>query len=269
MLQRTRPSISAFFPAYNDAGTIASMVVTVLLTLRELTDDYEVLIIDDGSRDHTPRVLDELARVYPAEVRVIRHPQNRGYGAALRSGFTHARKEWVFYTDGDAQYDPRELRRLAALVNPRSDLINGWKIERNDPRHRIVIGRIYQHFVRLAFGLKLRDVDCDFRLIRRRVFDAIELTSDSGVICVELMKKVQDAGFQIEETPVHHFHRAYGKSQFFNFRRLLQVARDLSKLWWRLVVRAEQRKAATGAGKLPAVSSGAPREERLEGSGDP
>src|SRR5512145_2826207 len=92
-------SISAFFPAYNDAGTIASMVVTVLLTLRELTDDYEVLVINDGSKDHTPQVLDELARIYPNEVRIIHHPKNRGYGGALRSGFANARKEWIFYTD--------------------------------------------------------------------------------------------------------------------------------------------------------------------------
>lgn len=232
-------SISAFFPAYNDAGTIASMVVTSLLTLRQLCDDYEVIVINDGSRDHTPQVLDELARIYPNEVRIVHHVQNRGYGGALRSGFKAATKEWIFYTDGDAQYDPREMNKLAALVSDQIDFINGWKIERNDPWHRIVIGRLYQYFIKLSFGLKLKDVDCDFRLMRRLVFDKVELTADSGVICVELMKKVQDAGFRMVETPVHHFHRAYGKSQFFNFPRLVHVARDLGKLWLRLVVRKE------------------------------
>jgi glycosyltransferase involved in cell wall biosynthesis len=232
-------SISAFFPAYNDAGTIASMVVTVLLTLRALCDEYEVIVVNDGSQDHTPEVLNELARIYPNEVRIVHHVKNRGYGGALRSGFTSATKEWIFYTDGDAQYDARELAKLAALVRPDIDFINGWKIERNDPLHRIVIGRIYQYMVKFAFGLRLKDVDCDFRLMRRAVFDKVELTADSGVICVELMKKVQDAGFALVETPVHHFHRAYGKSQFFNYPRLLRVARDLSKLWWRLVWRKE------------------------------
>ncbi len=235
-------SISAFFPAYNDAGTITSMVITVLLTLRELTDDYEVIVVNDGSRDHTPDVLDELMRVYPNEVRIVHHPQNRGYGGALRTGFASATKEWVFYTDGDAQYDPRELQRLAERVTPEVDLINGWKIERNDPVHRIVIGKIYQYIIKLSFGLKLKDVDCDFRLMRRKIFDQVELTSDSGVICVEMMKKIQDAGFRLAETPVHHFHRAYGKSQFFNFRRLLRVARDLSKLWVRLILRREHQR---------------------------
>lgn len=233
-------SISAFFPAYNDAGTISSMVISVLLTLRQLTDDYEVIVVNDGSQDHTPAILDELARVYPDEVRIIHHPQNRGYGGALRTGFYSATKDWIFYTDGDAQYDPRELMNLAALVSDDVDLVNGWKIERQDPLHRIIIGRIYQYTIKHAFGPKLKDVDCDFRLMRREVFEQVELTSNSGVICVELMKKVQDAGFRLTETPVHHFHRAYGKSQFFRFRRLAQVARDLTKLWYRLVWRKEE-----------------------------
>lgn len=232
-------SISAFFPAYNDAGTISSMVITVLLTLRELTDDYEVVVVNDGSADHTPDVLDELARVYPDEVRIIHHPRNRGYGGALRTGFSSATKNWIFYTDGDAQYDPRELKQLAALVSDEVDFINGWKIERHDPLHRIIIGRIYQYMIKFAFSLRLKDVDCDFRLMRRDVFDKVQLESDSGVICVELMKKTQDAGFRMIETPVHHFHRAYGKSQFFNYRRLARVAYDLSKLWMSLVVRKD------------------------------
>lgn len=239
MSQKHKLAISAFFPAYNDAGTIPSMVITVLLTLRELCDDYEVIIINDGSQDHTPQVLDELARIYPQEVRVIHHVKNRGYGGALRSGFSQATKEWIFYTDGDAQYDPRELKQLVALANDEVDFINGWKIERNDPWHRIIIGKIYQYIIKLAFGLKLKDVDCDFRLMRRCVFDKVHLTADSGVICVELMKKVQDAHFHLTETPVHHFHRAYGSSQFFNFRRLARVAFDLQVLWRKLVWRKE------------------------------
>jgi glycosyltransferase involved in cell wall biosynthesis len=243
-------TITAFFPAYNDAGTIASMVVTVLLTLRELCDDYEVIVINDGSQDHTADVLNELARIYVGELRIVHHPHNRGYGGALRSGFASATKEWIFYTDGDAQYDPRELKELAAMVRPEIDFINGWKIERHDPLHRIVIGRIYQYLVKLVFGLKLKDVDCDFRLLRRAVFDKVNLVSDSGVICVELMKKTQDAGFALVERPVHHFHRAYGKSQFFNWRRLLRVARDLSKLWWQLVIRKEHLKTATEGARV-------------------
>ena len=228
-----RHGISVFFPAYNDGGTIPSMVLTALMTLRELTDDCEVIVVNDGSADYTGAVLEELASRYP-ELRVIHHEQNRGYGGALRTGFSSATKDLIFYTDGDAQYDPREMTRLYEVWSDEVDFVNGYKISRSDPLHRIVIGRLYHWTVRLAFGLHLRDVDCDFRLMRRSIFDAVQLQSDSGVICVELIKKVQDAGFRIAEVPVHHYHRAYGKSQFFNFRRIWRTGKQLWALWWEL-----------------------------------
>ena len=230
--------LSIFFPAYNDAGTIASMVVAADLTARELTDDYEITVVNDASRDWTAQVLEELTRVYP-RLRVVTHEQNGGYGAALRSGFRTATKPLVFYTDGDAQYDPRELALLwrRMMDEPELDVVNGYKISRSDPFHRVVIGRIYHHTVRLLFGLRLRDVDCDFRLMRRAIFERVTLTKDSGVICLEMMKKVQDAGFRIAEIPVHHFHRAYGVSQFFNVARVVRVALDVLRLWYVLVIR--------------------------------
>jgi len=230
------PGLTVFFPAYNDSGTIASMVVSAVLAAGRLTPDFEVLVIDDGSRDSTPLIADELARVYP-QVRVIHHPANRGYGGALRSGFANATREWIFYTDGDAQYDPSEMADLWARRGPGVDMVNGYKISRSDPFHRIIIGRVYHHAVKLLFGLKVRDVDCDFRLMRRAIFDRVELTKSSGVICLEMMKKIQDAGFTIVEAPVHHYHRAYGKSQFFNFPRIARTMVDVLKLWWALVVR--------------------------------
>ncbi len=231
-------SISAVFPAYNDAGTIASMVMAAIRALRQETDDYEVIVVDDGSQDRTAVVLDELARHCP-ELRIIHHEQNRGYGSALRSGFAAATKEWVFYTDGDWQYDPLELSCLTQALRPGIDIVNGYKMERGDPLYRKVIGRIYHHFVRLAFGIRLRDVDCDFRLIRRSLFERIPLESQMGTICVEMVKKFQDAGCVFAQVPVHHYWRPYGRSQFFNWRRLLRVARQLAALWWKLMVRHE------------------------------
>jgi glycosyltransferase involved in cell wall biosynthesis len=232
-----------FFPAYNDGGTIASMVVGALLAARHLTPDHEVIVVNDGSRDMTPDVLDELARLYP-QVKIVHHPANRGYGGALRSGFEHASKEYIFYTDGDAQYDPAEVRLLWERMDEGIDLVNGYKISRSDPLHRIVIGRVYHHFVKLLFGLGVRDVDCDFRLMRRTVFDKVQLTKNSGVICLEMMKKIQDAGFRIAEVPVHHYHRAYGKSQFFNFRRIFRTGIDVMRLWYDLVIRKSHLRAA-------------------------
>ena len=235
-MTRPTPSLSIFFPAYNDAGTIASLALVAHMTARELTDDYEVIVVEDGSPDHTGALVDEMARHFPW-LRVVHHAKNRGYGGALRTGFETASKELVFYTDGDAQYDPRELQTLWRAFSPEVDFVNGYKISRNDPLHRIVIGRVYHWFVKLAFGLRMRDVDCDFRLMRRSVFEKVRLTRSSGVICVELMKKVQDHGYRIAEVPVHHFHRSYGKSQFFNFPRVARTLVDLTRLWFELSVR--------------------------------
>ena len=235
-----RPSITAFFPAYNDSGTIASMVVVADLTLRKLADDYEIIVVNDGSPDHCGEILADLQQRYP-KLRVVTHEKNRGYGGALRSGFANATKDLVFYTDGDAQYDPRELAILYDALTDDVDMVNGYKIHRNDPINRKVIGRVYHHVVRIAFGLHLRDVDCDFRLIRRRVFDVVHLESDSGIICVELMKRIEDAGFRIVQVPVHHFHRVFGISQFFNWRRVWRTGVDLIRLWHKLVVKGEAR----------------------------
>jgi glycosyltransferase involved in cell wall biosynthesis len=236
------PGLSVFFPAYNDAGTIASLVITAVQVAGTLTPDFEVIVVNDGSKDDTPRILDELARVYADRVRIVHHAANRGYGGALRSGFSTAAKDFVFYTDGDGQYDPTEMTVLWDRMTDDVDWVNGWKISRSDPLHRIIIGRIYHHTVKWLFGLKVRDVDCDFRLMRRSIFEVVHLEKDSGVICLEMMKKFQDAGFRVAETPVHHYHRAHGKSQFFNFPRIGRTAIDVAKLWWLLVVRREHLK---------------------------
>jgi glycosyltransferase involved in cell wall biosynthesis len=235
--------LSIFFPAYNDSGTIASLVITALRTARALTPDHEVIVVNDGSADGTAEILDELAGIYP-QVRVVHHERNRGYGGALRSGFASATRELVFYTDGDAQYDPAEMAILWRRFDENVDLVNGYKISRSDPLHRIIIGRIYHHTVKMLFGLKVRDVDCDFRMMRRSIFDTVHLEKNSGVICLEMMKKITDAGFRIAEVPVHHYHRAYGKSQFFNFRRLFRTAIDVMKLWYALVVKGEHKRVA-------------------------
>jgi hypothetical protein len=123
-------------------------------------------------------------------------------------------------------------------------VVNGYKISRSDPAHRILIGRLYHHTVKLLFGLTVRDVDCDFRLMRRSIFDRVRLEKDSGVICLEMMKKIQDAGFRVVEVPVHHYHRAYGKSQFFNFRRIARTAVDVGRLWVELVVRRRHTRSS-------------------------
>ncbi len=211
------------------------MVMFTVQTAERLGLDYDITLVDDGSGEHTGELLEEIVRRYP-NVRVVRHEKNRGYGGALRSGFAAATREWIFYTDGDAQYDVRELDVLLREAGPEIDVVQGYKITRNDPMYRRIIGRIYHYIVKFAFGLRLRDVDCDFRLIRRSALDKVTLVSNSGVICCEMMAKIQRQGFRVKEVPVHHFQRAHGKSQFFQLRRILRVARQLTALWVRLVL---------------------------------
>jgi glycosyltransferase involved in cell wall biosynthesis len=251
------PGLSVFFPAYNDSGTIASMVIRAVQAAAALTPDYEVIVVNDGSADATAAIADELARTYP-HVRVIHHPNNRGYGGALQTGFRSATKEFIFYTDGDAQYDPAEMAELWTNMTADADMVNGYKISRSDPLHRIVIGRLYHHIVSLMFGLTVRDVDCDFRLMRRSIFDRVQLYKTSGVICLEMMKKIEDAGFRIVEVPVHHYHRAFGKSQFFNFRRIFKTGIDVFRLWFLLVILRHHRRTSN-SGTVRAGDPSSPR----------
>ena len=245
--------LTFFFPAYNDAGTIASLVIQAVQVASRLTSDFEVLVINDGSKDATGAIVEELMRTYP-QVRVIHHAQNRGYGGALRTGFASARKPLIAYTDGDAQYDPSELQGLWQQLTPDLDMVTGYKISRSDPFHRIVIGRVYHHTVRFMFRLRVRDVDCDFRLMRREIFDRVQLERDTGVICLEMMRKIQDAGFRILEVPVHHYHRTHGRSQFFNFRRIFWTGIDVLKLWVQLVVLGRGRQSSSVLFRNPTVS---------------
>ena len=237
-------SITAFFPCYNDAGTIAAMIIRALQTLGELTDDYEVIVINDGSTDDSARILDEMAQHY-RRLRVIHHRQPSGYGSVLRAGFAAATKDWVFYTDGDAQYDVRELALLRDAMTDGVAMINGYKIKRHDPFHRVVIGLAYQYAIKVAFGLVIRDVDCDFRLMRRSVLERLTLESTTGTITIELAKKMQDTGLPIVEVPVHHWYRQYGHSQFFNLARVTSTLLALARWWWRLVVRREHLRPRT------------------------
>lgn len=230
-----RESVSVFFPAYNDEASIAALVRDALEVLPQITDDYEVIVVNDGSADRTGEVLDELARANPC-VRVVHHETNRGYGGALRTGFASASKELIFYTDGDGQYDVRELVRLRPFLIEGVDIVNGYKLKRADKWQRKALGAVYNRLAHILFQIPIRDVDCDFRLMRARALRKVKLSSTSGSICVELVYNLQRAGCNFTQAPVNHYPRAHGRSQFFRLSRVARTALDLLSLWMNLVV---------------------------------
>lgn len=232
---RLNPSISVFFPCYNDSHSIAQLVVDAFATLKKITTQFEVIVIDDGSTDNSANVLKNLVKKY-RQLKVIYHRKNKGYGGALQTGFRTARYEWIFYTDGDGQYDVKNLPLLFQLASDNVDFINGIKISRTDPTYRVISGNIYSFFVRWFFWTPIHDIDCDFRLIRKKIIKKLTLKSTSGSICIELVKKAQRAGARFQEAGVSHFERRWGNSQFFQPKRILHTFGELFILWINLML---------------------------------
>jgi glycosyltransferase involved in cell wall biosynthesis len=226
-------SISVFFPAYNDCATIGTLVEKTFQLLKPSGRDFEIIVVDDGSSDATPQLLAELEKKYAGVFRTVRHAINGGYGAALRTGFAAATKDLVFYTDGDGQYDPDELALLLPRMQPHIGLVNGYKIKRHDPLHRVLIGKIYNLTIRLFFGFAVKDVDCDFRLIRRSLLQKATLTANTGAICVELLVELTALQCNVENVPVHHYPRVAGQSQFFRLRSVFATLDQLGSLYFR------------------------------------
>jgi len=225
-------SISVFFPCYNEQENVGRTVEKALDVLEKLNADFEVIIVDDGSSDNTGRIADEIAGRHD-RVKVVHHERNLGYGAALQSGFKAAIKELVFYTDGDGQFDINEMPPLLEMME-KYDIVSCYRLNRRDPIIRKINGWCWTKLVCLLFGLKIRDIDCAFKLYKRQIFDNIELSSSGALIDAEILARAARKDYRITQTGVHHYPRTAGTQSGANIRVILRAFRELFKLQSRI-----------------------------------
>ena len=222
-------SISVFFPCYNEQGNIAGVVGKALAELENLNADFEVIIVDDGSGDSTGTIADELAGGNN-RVKVVHHRTNLGYGAALQSGFKASTKELVFYTDGDGQFDIKEMPGLLDLME-QCDIVSCYRLNRQDNLVRKINAWCWTKLVCLLFGIKIRDIDCAFKLYKRGIFDSIKLVSTGALIDAEILARAVRKGYRVVQQGVHHYPRTAGAQTGANFRVILHAFKELLRLW--------------------------------------
>jgi glycosyltransferase involved in cell wall biosynthesis len=220
--------LSLFFPCHNEESNVENVIHHALRVAPQVASPYEVIIIDDGSTDGTA---DIVQRFSPAGVRWVRHERCLGYGAAVRSGLSAARYPWVFFSDGDGQFDLDEIPRLVEL-SPRTDIISGTRVQRADPWHRLLNARLFELALRLLFGLRVRDPNCAFKLFRRDLFDRIPLQSTGAMINAEIFLKARGLGATVAFLPVRHRPRAAGRQSGSHPKVILKAMREFVSLWW-------------------------------------
>ncbi|HDS30583.1 MAG TPA: glycosyltransferase family 2 protein [Firmicutes bacterium] len=193
----------------------------------------ELTIVNDGSKDRTGEIIDNLEKQYP-EIVARHHAQNRGYGAALKTGFSSCRKEFIFYTDGDGQFDSAEISKLIPLIE-NADVVSAYRIDRKDPWNRKLNAWLYNTFLLICFRLNVRDVDCAFKLYKAKFFDGIELKSDGALIDAEVLIKLKKAGAKIVQVGVHHYPRLVGEQTGSKLKVILKTAKEIRENWRDLV----------------------------------
>lgn len=235
------PSLSLFLPCYDEEPNVERVVRQANAVLAATGRDFEVIVVDDGSRDATGAIAERLAAEDP-RVRVVRHATNRGYGAALQSGIRAATKELVFFTDGDGQFDLAELPPLLPLVE-QVDVVACWRIDRQDPWPRRVNAWCWTRLVNAVFGMAIRDVNCAFKLFRRDVLATMPLASHGALISAEILARATRRGCRIAQPGVHHFPRTAGAQTGARPAVILRAFRELLALRRRIL--ADERTTAT------------------------
>jgi glycosyltransferase involved in cell wall biosynthesis len=221
------PSISLVMPAYNEADNIEPMVAEATPALEANADGHEIIVVDDGSADETAAVTRRVMESYP-NVRLVEHPVNKGFGAAVFSGFTSAEKDWIFYTDADRQFVLSELERFVPYMD-QSDLIAGYRAPRRDPFMRVFYGKGWSALCTLMFGYTVRDVDCGFKLFRREIIESLapQIASRGATFSIEWLVRAKRAGYRFVELPVTHQPRVAGSQTGANIDVIVRAFREL------------------------------------------
>ena len=227
--QEKNVSISVFFPCYNEEGNITRTTEQALAVLKKLNADYEVIIVNDGSKDATGRIADEIAG-RESGVKVVHHPTNRGYGVALQSGFRASTKKLVFYTDGDGQFDINEMPALLPLIR-QYDIVSCYRINRQDNLMRKLNAWCWTKLVCRLFGMKIRDIDCAFKLYKREIFDNIKMVSTGALIDTEVLARAVRKGYTVTQKGVHHYPRTAGAQTGANLKVIFRAFRELFRLY--------------------------------------
>lgn len=227
-------SISLVLPAYNEADNIEPMVAEAVPALEAVADDYEIIVVDDGSSDETAAVTRRVSEQNP-HVRLVQHEVNRGFGAAVFSGFTNARKDWIFYTDADRQFVLSELERFVPYMD-QADLIAGYRAPRRDPFLRVFYGKGWSALCTLLFGYTVRDVDCGFKLFRREIIEELapQIESRGATFSIEWLARAKRAGYRFQELPVTHRPRVAGSQTGANIDVIVRAFRELVRFRWQL-----------------------------------
>jgi glycosyltransferase involved in cell wall biosynthesis len=221
-------SLSVFFPCYNEEANVERTTLAALDACRSISDDFEIIIVDDGSRDRTAEIADRLTREHEC-VRAVHNRPNRGYGGALQRGFEAATKEWVFYTDGDGQFDFKEIHKLLDLLD-RYDIVSAYRLDRCDSVVRRLNGWGWTMLCNLVLGLRLRDIDCAFKIYPRRLFDEITMASEGALIDAEILARATRRGYRIGQAGVHHYPRTAGEQSGANFKVIARAFVELLRL---------------------------------------
>jgi len=235
------PGLSVFLPCHNEEGNVERVVKGFAAMLPRIADDYEIIVVDDGSRDRTGEIADRMAAADP-HVKVVHHPTNRGYGGAVISGVRAATLPYVLLSDGDGQFDPGDVALLARKV-PDYDVVVGRRISRADPLMRRINGKAWTTLVRLLFGIKIHDIDCGFKLFKRELLDGLELRAHGAMISTELMARLVGRGARMAEVGVRHMPRLAGEQSGANLKVIVRAFGELFRLFREL--RAERQ----GAGR--------------------